>query len=154
MATLYSDQYADAYNDVPSHKLAKGDVNGPVRSMVMEYTLTSSVPAASDVIKMGKIPKGARLLEAVLKHPDVGGLGAIKIGWSASSDAVEAADDDGIMAAVDLDTAADVQNMSGNAASPAGLGKRFEAEVDVEITINDDWTATSGTLLLILYYTY
>ncbi len=155
MATLYSSQYQDAYVDVPSDKIRQGDMNGNVRYLHFDFPVPASVPTNADIIKLGKIPKGARVLDAVLVLPDLGDTTVLELGWAASVEldsaavAIEAADPDGFMASVDGDIAADAFSMLGIAqgasANLPGLLKRFSAECDLQITVTDAWTSTTTT---------
>jgi hypothetical protein len=157
MPTIYSNQYQDAFIDVPSNKIKRGDQSGEVKHLFFDYQVTAA-PANGDVLKLGKLPKGARVVEACLSFPDLGTAGSLNMGWAASAELivdsvtpVEAADADGFLAAVDVATAADTVLMS-SGANLAGLGKAFDAEVDVQIDIATAWTATSGTIKGYLTY--
>jgi hypothetical protein len=155
MATLYGDQYSDAYVEVPSSKIQSGDFNGKVQFLFFSYPIPAVVPTNADIIKLAKLPKGARVLDAVLVLPDLGDTTALELGWAASAEldsagvAVEAADDNGFMATVDGDVAADTFSMliiaSGASANLPGLLKKFSAEVDIQILVTDAWTSTTTT---------
>lgn len=150
MATIYSNQWTNAYITKPSVKNAPGDVNGQSRFLFFDYDITAA-PTNGDVLKLGKLPKGAKVKEACLSFPDLGSAGSLNLGWAASAEldsagsAVEAADADGFMAAVDVNTAADTVLMSSGVNVP-GMLKDFAAEVDVQIDIATAWTATSGKI--------
>lgn len=152
MATFYSSQYANIVA-VPSAKIDSPDAGGDVKIAYFEYVATASIPATSDVIKLCILPKGARVLDVEISSPDMGTTGAINVGWAASSElgstgsAVEAANATGFMAALDINTAAVVANMSDvSGAAAAGYLKKFSATVDVQIAPSTIWTATSGTI--------
>lgn len=152
MATLYSSQYQDAYQDVPSDKINSPDFNGRVHIAYFEYTITAA-PTNGDVLKLLKLPKHARVLDFHIAAPDLGTAGVLNIGWAASAEldsagaAVEAADADGFMASVDVNAAAAIQNMADvSGAAVPGYLKKFSAEVDVQIDIATAWTVTSGTI--------
>lgn len=154
MATLYSDQYSDAYVEVPSSKINSPDFNGIPRIAYFSYPLPSVAPSNSDVIKLCKLPKGARVLNAVLDLPDLGDTTVLDLGWAASAEldssgsAVEAADDDGLLASIDGDVAKDAFSMltamEAGGTLPGHL-KKFSAEVDVQIKVTDAWTSTTTT---------
>lgn len=153
MPTLYSNQYQDAYVDQPTNKIKRGDQSGEVKHIFWDYPISAStVPADADIIKLAKLPKGARLIEACIQFSDLGGSGTVNVGWAASAEldengsVVVAADATGIFSAVDLDTAADTLLMSQQQANPAGLAKAFDAEVDIQMAVTDAWSATTGTL--------
>jgi hypothetical protein len=116
-----------------------------------EYTLPSAVIGASDTIDLGLLPQGARVLEVALSFPDLGTTGALKLGWVLNA-AADAADDDGFLTNVDLNTAADTVLMSTEANVP-GFGKKFAAATIVRATMTAATTATSGTIKCAVYYT-
>ena len=152
MATLYGNQYQDAFVDVPSDIIRSGDVSGDVKFMYFDFTVPSVAPSNGDKYKLGKIPKGARVIEAVLSFPDLGTAGTLELGWAADAGAVETADDNGFLASVDVNTAADTIKMSDNLANGAGFCKLFSAECDLELLLTAAWTATSGTVKGYLMY--
>ena len=153
MATLYGNQYSDAYVEVPASKINSGDFNGIPQVIYFDYNVPGSVPSNDDVIKLCKLPKGARVLDANLVLPDLGDTTVLELGWAASEEtsggsAVEAADPDGFMASIDGDVAADAFSMKTLAEAgtiAAGLLKKFDAEVDVQIKVTDAWTSTTTT---------
>lgn len=148
MATLYSSQWTNAFVSVPSVKIAPGDVGGEVKMAYAEFVVTAA-PTNGDVLKLFKLPSGARLVEFVLSFPDLGTAGSLNVGWAANG--VDAADADGILAAVDVNTAADTVLMTSGANLP-GFGKEFGAETDIQIDIATAWTATTGTIKALAKY--
>ncbi len=148
MSTLYGDQYNSAYVAKPASAYQPNDFNGRVQRQYFEYTITAA-PTAADVIKVAKVPKGARVYEAVLQFPDLGTTGTLELGFSADSGAVETADNDAFLVSVDVNTAKDqvgmIEQMKAGG-SNAGYLKNFSAECDVEIYVTTAWTVTSGTI--------
>jgi hypothetical protein len=154
MATLYGDQFSDAYVEVPSSKINSPDFNGLVKVLYFTYPIPSVVPSNADVIKLARLPKGARVLDAVLLLPDLGDTTVLELGWAASLElnssavTVEAADPDGLLAAIDGDVAADsfsMQQAQEAGGALAGHLKKFSGEVDIQITVTDAWTSTTTT---------
>lgn len=156
MAQFYSNQYEDAYVDKPSNKIAPGDQSGDIRFMFFDFTVPSSAPSNSDYYSLGKIPKGARVVEACLSFPDLGTAGVVELGWAASAEkdgpngltgtALELADADGFLASVDVNAAANTVKMSSDMNNAAGFLKHFSAEVEAQLFITTAWTATSGVV--------
>lgn len=153
MSTLYSDQFSDAYVEVPRSKINSPDANGIPQIAYFSYSLPSVAPSNDDVIKLLKIPKGARVLDLVLDLPDLGDTTVLDVGYAASAElsggsAVEAADDNAFLASIDGDVAKDTfsmqqaQEAGGNL---AGFLKKFSAEVDLQIKVTDAWTSTTTT---------
>jgi hypothetical protein len=149
MATVYGDQYQDAYVDVPSDKIRGGDLNGTPEFLYFSYTASGAI-ALNDVIKLGKIPKGARVIEAVLSTTDLGTVGTLDLGWAADSGAVETADQDGFIAAMNVNSAANTVSMVEQVNVP-GLLKKFSAECDLQITASAA-TDAAGTIKGYLMY--
>ncbi len=152
MATLYGNEYAAAFVTKPSTKVDVGGIKGAVMRMYFEYTITAA-PSNADVIKMGKIPLGARVYGAGLKFTDLGTAGTLELGYAASATGAqgtaEAADDNAFLASVDVNTAADFVTMDQQQEAGGALAghlKKFTAEVDVEILVTAAWTVTTGTI--------
>ena len=153
MPTVYSSQYTDAYISKPVVKIPPGYVAGEVKFLYFSFALPGAVVAAADVIKLGKLPKGAMVLDACLSFPDLGTTGVMDLGWAASVEvdsagtALELADADGLMAAVDMKAAAAIVNMADVAgAEVAGFLKEFAAQVDIQLVASEATTATTGTI--------
>lgn len=147
MATLYGVNAQKLIN-VPSEKI---DPNaGYAKSRIMhDKYVASGALTSGDVINFMKIPKGARVIEAIIKYSDLGTTGTGKLGWAAGATAAEAADDDGLMASLDFNTAADAILSSQNLAAPIAVGKEFSEEVQVQLTLTANTTA-GGTIEVIL----
>lgn len=144
MATKYSVQNT---NINAGTKLGNGDYNGRVKSTYAEYTLTAAL-AAGDILYVGKIPAGARVIDAVVQTPANGGAGEADLGWLANG--VDAASQNGFIDAL-FDASAEIRHIK-DAANNAGYLKVFGAETDVVITGTVETTATSGTIKVQLTY--
>lgn len=150
MATYYSNQYQDAYVDVPSDKIRPGDQSGDVKMLAFDVTLSGAV-ALAEIIKLGKIPKGARVLSMKFNCTDLGTTGAFNIGHAASAEldssgsAVEAAAATFLGSAIDVNTAAVAAVYY-----PAG-SKRVAAEVDLQLAASTA-TTVAGTINGYLLY--
>lgn len=146
MATLYGENADKLLVDNPSQKAGNGDVNGRIRQMYDKFSLSADLSAA-DVIIMGDlIPAGARILDAKLKF-DALGAGNLDLGWQASADAGEAADQDGL-----IDGAAVTSAGRADMASEAGFMKKFSEPVQPVVTVDVDTTATSGDIEIMIEY--
>ncbi len=154
MATTYGDQYSDAYVEKPSTKILPGDVNSPVKFLY--YSVTVAALAANDVIKIAKLPKGARVKQVSLTASDLGTTGTLAIGKTAGTNALETADDDAFLTAVDVLTASDTnsmqQQMEAGGANAGYLAELLD-EVDVEIKAATATTA-AGTIQGFIEYVY
>lgn len=153
MATWYGVNADRIKVDVPSAKAKVGEAGGNVRLLYDKFTLTSDL-SASDVIEMGaKIPKGALVIDAMVKAADLDASGGtIDFGWAASDVSGEDADENGFLEAADVATAADVFHASLNQAAAAGIGKRFAQAVQPQIKIEGDTDATTGDVETFIWY--
>jgi hypothetical protein len=148
MATLYGTQYDAAYVTQPTSKIAPGDVSGHKKVAYFDYVVTAA-PTNGDVLKLCKLPKGARVLDVVMSFPDLGTGGALNVGINGGTNAGETADADAFLVNVDVATAADCVSMKSQmeaGGSNNGWLKHLADEVDVQIDIATAWTATSGTI--------
>ncbi len=141
MATIYTNQYKGAYVDKPMEQIKPGDISGYVRFAFFDLTVPAVAPTNGDVLKLFKLPKGAKLVDFNLITPALG-AGSLNIGWAASGDGVETAVGNGIAATVNVTNAASTVM----AATAAGKLKEFASEVDVQVDIATTWTAVVGTI--------
>lgn len=156
MSTLYGNQYQDAFVTVPSKKIKGKDLGSEIRRIYFDFTVTAA-PTAGDVIKLAKLPKGARVHNAGLQFPDLGATGVLNLGWAAGASGLEAANASGLLSAVDVATAADAVSMqiqmeAGGAL--AGYMKEFAEEVEVQIDVATAWTVAAGTIKGFIEYTH
>lgn len=150
MATVYGAYATDRLVDVPSDKIPANGNHGVVRVAYDSYALTADL-AAADIITLGRIPAGARVVGYWLKSADLDASGGtVNLGWAASSDAVEAADPDGFLLTADVTSAITIDH--GDQENMVGLGKVFSSAVDVIITTVGDTDATSGTISACIFY--
>lgn len=148
MATLYGQYAANRLVDVPSTKIPATAQHGRIRTSYDKYTLTGDM-SASDVIDMGVLPKGARVVGGWLKNSALS-AGTLHVGYAADSAGVETADDDAFLASVAVTSAA-TTSFTGQNNMP-GLGKAFSAEVQLQVKVATDTSATSGTIELCVHY--
>lgn len=142
--TFYGVNETTAYQTIPNGKIPPGEQAGRQRVMYDKYVLAGSALETDDVILMGRIPKGARILDCVVKSGDLGGTGTMDIGYAASADAVEAVDVDAFFNDLDLSGAAISCSMIGHAQTGVGLFKKFAAECQLTLTPAASFTQTTG----------
>lgn len=157
MATYYGSNATKREVNVPSQKAGNGEEGGVVRCLYDSFALSADL-TTSDTIKMGFIPKGARVLDVHVAFDDLDASGGtMDIGWLASAvldadgAAVVLADADGFINDADV-TSADVIKMSDNLANGAGQFKSFDEAVQVSISFGADTDATSGNIKVSVYY--
>lgn len=146
IATVKSDYFTRVEDTVPQQKFYANQNYGRLRVLYASYTVDAADEFGTDsLIRLLKIPKGARLIDAEVSMPASGTSGIFDVGWAASTEvdpdtgtALEAADADGIFSQVDPGAAAvDRQAM---VSTVPGYMKRFNAEVEVQA----DWTEASS----------
>lgn len=124
----------------------KGEYNGHVKVFYDELVHNAAVISASDTIKLnGKLPKGARVLDAVVKSPSLGTTGIFDLGHAAGktpSGATITADPNAFVESADAGGQAVLARGNG-----AGIGKLFEGDLDIMLTFTEATTAASGVLI-------
>jgi hypothetical protein len=140
MASLYGVNATKRDVNVPSDKIPPGEVRG-ISRIAFDYYVAAGALSNGDVINFMKLPKGARIIKAEVVADDLGTTGTGKLGWAASSDGLEAADDDALIASLDFNTAAARTQM----ALEAAKFHEMLAEVQVQLTLTAATTA-AGTI--------
>jgi hypothetical protein len=142
VATIYAVNYNKAYVAIPSQKYGLGEFNGRSRVMYDSYTFIAE-STSGDILKVGQIQAGNRVLSWRVVSPDVGGTGTINFGWAASADGVESAQATGFISAGDNSGQA---YLGAPAAGALGLGKKFASACDLQIVLGTSASATAGTI--------
>lgn len=143
MATKYGVNATKRANQTIADLESQGEKNSPIKLAYDSYTLTADL-SAGDVIKLMKLPAGARVLNVWL-YFDAMGAGTVHVGWEANS--VDAANSSGFLSSVAV-TSAGAQDMQGDQPTVAGIFKQFSplgGETQVSLTIATDTSATSGS---------
>lgn len=141
MATVYTTEYNNAYVVEPSVKNDVTKWHGRVRAIKADITLAAEL-AVSDVIKICKLPKGARILDARVVAPVDSVSGIYNVGWEANGDII--ADPDGMfVGASECDFGAAALNAKLLGTSPS-FGKKFEAETVISATVTEVSTDSTG----------
>lgn len=153
MATYYANNATLISNTNPPAKAGVGEQGGVVRLIYDKYSYTADL-GTDTILFGGLIPKGARVIDFMVKFADLGSAGIADFGWAASADAVEAGDQDGFAAAVDMNNAADIVKMSDNltGTTATGMGKKFAAACQMQMVLTTGSTATTGDVEVFLTY--
>lgn len=152
MATLYATNATLATQNNPTSKVPVGDYGGRVRVCYDKYTLSAAF-GASDVLTFGRLPKGAKVLNATVVCPDMGGTGTFDFGHTASVDAAQAASAAAFGDDVDWSGQALAYNMGSTIGfSALGAFKELAGEVDVILTLTGVTATTSGTIHVAVTY--
>lgn len=147
MSTFYGSNATLRDNSVPAQKIPAQDVCGRLRVAYDEIVLAGAV-TTSDVIKMMKLPNGARIIDAILSSTDLGSTGTLNVGWEANG--VDSAQASGIFSAVDVNTAA--TSVRSSSTQSSNQSKKFGAETQISIVPAANTTA-AGTVKLAVFYT-
>jgi hypothetical protein len=150
MADLYTTEYNNAYVAVPSVKNDVTKWHGRVRCVKADITFAAELGLA-DVIKIAKLPKGARIIDARVVAPVDAASGIYNVGWEANGDII--ADPDGLfIGASECDFGAAALNAKLLGTSPS-FGKKFEAETVISATVTEVSTdATGKTHQFVIFY--
>ena len=161
MAELNGVNYKKAYVDEPVKMVPQGENNGRVKVSFDSY---KGAVALNDVIKVMKLPKGARVVEAVLNHASLGAAGLYKVGFSGT---VYAKPNDGSDPSVTLNDGSIIAHATKNAAickamtTIAGQAAQHaklcdasakEIEAQVIVTCTEAPTNANVELTLAVYY--
>jgi hypothetical protein len=137
MADLNAKNYQLIQNN-PSEALPKGELNGKIKTMYDEITLSAEL-SVNDEILLYNLPAGARVVEALISGPSLGTTGIISLGHKANNE--DAEDDDAFIASADMGGQAVKENIPAGA---AGLLKKFASETQIFAKCSEASDAGSG----------
>jgi hypothetical protein len=147
--SLYGSNYTKAFIAAPSEKVDVSHQHGRIRVSYDEIAL-SSVIALNEKVYLGRLPKGAKVVEAILAFPDLGATGVCDLGYE-YDDAALVADPNAFLSAVDVNAAADTVKMS-DQNNMVGFGVEMEGEASVILTATTATTAIAGTVKVAIHY--
>jgi hypothetical protein len=152
MADLYSAEYKKAHVDIPKQMLSQNEQGGKLIIARAKHTFAGE-PSALDKIKMIKLPKGAKVIEAIVHSPDLGTTGVFNLGYSAPANGAFVGDLDAFIPTVTVTSAVSGLRMSSQVAGLAGRGLELTEEVDVEFHVATVTDAADGLAIeLELHY--
>lgn len=156
MATKYGSKFNSRFQVKPAALAEVNAYGGRVRAMYDEYELPGAVLAAGDKVKVGRLPKGARVIDAKMAFDDMGTTGVFDLGYqyvksNGENDSSLTSDDNAFLDAVDVNTAAGMASMESEG-NIVGFGKEMEGDADVEITVDTASTATTGKIRTLVLY--
>lgn len=137
MATKYGVNHTLKYINVPSEKVPAKEETGKVRLAYDSFVFDAEL-AVNDVIKLMKLPKGAKVVDAIVKAPSLGATGIFDLGYEANG--VDVADPNGFVSAADFGGAAAAKRME----LEDGVFKEMGAESQVILTCTE-LTAAAAT---------
>ena len=150
MATLFGANYTKKFVSVPSEKVHGKEHSGKVRMAYDKYTFVQDAVSGA-TIKMMKLPKGAKVVDCIVKCPSLGTTGIFSLGYEANG--VDVADLDGFLLATSIDVGG--QAVLGRATlGSAAIFKDFAAETQVVLTQTEDTTLANGLAIEVaIFYT-
>lgn len=156
MATVFGVNATKRLNQSVVDLVLQSQHGGRVKSLYDIYTLTADL-ALGDIIKIGRLPAGARVTDVRMIFGALGGSGAVNVGWQQGAQNAlntangEAANTSGFGAAVAVSSAG-VYSMFTSQSTAAGMQKVFAEEVEVVITTSTDTTASSGSISVEVFF--
>ncbi len=154
MASKYGLAYTDKFQTVPSVAIAANKYGGRVHVCYDTYALAGDL-ATTDKIYMGKLPKGARVIDAILAFDDLdasGGTLDVGYEYNAVGESALVDDPNAFLDAVDVTSAGTVGMIE--QANMVGFGYQVLGDADIVVTPSADTDATTGTIKLAVYYVY
>lgn len=147
MATLLGVNYTKQFDNVPSEKIPAGEQFGDVHVAYDKYTMEAAL-ADGDIIKMMKLPAGAKVIDAIIKtDKSLGATGILDFGWAANG--VDAADQNGLINQAD----GGGQALATHATPGApGLMKTFSVETQLQAQCTELSVATDAVIEVIVMY--
>jgi hypothetical protein len=153
LTNKYGVNYKAALVTVPPSRIHQGEYGGKQLSLIDTIVLDADA-ASGDVVKIGRLPAGAKVLSARVFGADLGATGTLKLGNSASMDGsgTDAAVDNSFITAADSSGQAyDVWDGTTAAMRGAAIGvTRFTKEVDVELKFVGATSGATGALITVM----
>lgn len=149
MASLYGTYHTEAFQNDPVDNVAAKVFGGKIRQIYDEINL-SAVLAVGDKVYLGKLPKGAKVVEAILSFPDLGTTGVVDLGYE-KVDSSLTSDQDAFLASVDVNSAADTVKMS-DQNNMVGFGLEMDGDAYIVLKATTATTATSGKIRCCVQY--
>lgn len=113
-------------------KAAVGDVSGVVKALGDTYVFPADVFASANRIKIGTIPKGAKIVGGHISSDDLGSTGGFSLGTTDDADGI-------VTALTCTTTGGDRKSADG-----ALLGTKMAADTDVYLVCTADTDSASG----------
>lgn len=140
MATVEGTNFAEAYTS--NGKYGKGLVNGKVMMLMDSYTFPANAFALNDLISIGYLPAGAKVVDAGIRIPaSLGTVGIFDLGVVADVDGFVSQCDAGGQAAVK------------KASTEALIGSEFSAETLVQLKCTEA-TDAAAALTIVAWVEY
>ncbi len=149
LGTVYGANYTKAFINNPPVMVAQGESGAKVKCLQDSYTLPTAVIDVGDVVKLGalKLPKGAKVVDAIIACASLGTTGILKLGYEANG--VDAADDDAFISSADAGGQAVMQHPN---AGCAGIFKVLGAETQVVLGCTEISTNNNVKIDVAVFY--
>jgi len=139
--------------DTANAIIGMGEQSGGIKIAYDKYTYTAA-PSDADTLLGPKLPKGARVLDVILKGTTGGGTGDYDFGWAATLDedgATLAADPNGLIDNLDTSAGAAIKQMVDDV-NLAGQFIKFGQETQTYLTFVAGPTTATGTVEVAIVY--
>ena len=151
MATVFGVNYSKKFIANPSEKVVGKEHSGKVRMAFDSYVFAANVVAGANVIKLMKLPAGAKVVDCIVKCPSLGTTGIFELGYEANG--VDIADPNGFLVSTSIDAGGQAVLGVPTLASVA-IFKEFSVETQVILTQSEDTTAALGLAIEVaIFYT-
>lgn len=142
MADKYGVNYTKANISNPRIIVPKATYDCKVKASYDKYVLSAAL-ATGDVLFLGKIPSGARVVEVMLRSTDLGGTDSVLKVGVVGSDALFISN---------TDVSGQAIKVLSDTASAGILADGATAERDVIVTHTGTCVATTGTIEVLVKY--
>ena len=147
MAALYGANYTNAYVDQPTVPYPAGEQNGKIRVLFDSLTWASAV-TSGDTVSIGKIPAGARVVDARVFVPASSGTnGIFTLGYAANG--VDSLDADAFIVSADC---GGQKVWAVPTLDSAGMMKKFTVETEIQLACTETTSNASGVIYAEIQY--
>lgn len=150
MTVKYGKNYNLQFVNVPALKIPRGEQYAGVTVAYDQFDIAVDggglALATGDVIKLMKLPQGARVLDCLMISPDVGGTSLIQLGFEANG--VDSAVVDAFILSKDISG----QAVFTRGDNPVGIARQFSVETQVSALITNNGAAVTGILKFEITY--
>lgn len=143
MATKFGVNHTLKYINNPAEKISAKQEFGKGRWIYDSFVFDANVMAANDIIKLMKLPKGAKVINAIVKAPSLGTTGIFDLGIEANG--VDAADQDFLV--VGADAGGQAVQKSAHVSLAAGVFVELGAETQVVLKCTEATDAALGLMI-------
>ena len=117
----------------PIQRVDSRDQNGRIMIMRDSFTFLVELANGDDIVFGRKLPRGAKVIQAILDTPIIAGLTDLDLGWL--DNGTDGVDLDGLLDGLDANAGAFRTKMNDSQGRP-GQDKQFTEDVEIIVTAN------------------